>query len=1259
MKNKYLAAFAYVVLLLTGAGCAGLNPPPNYKASVSNWRTVNPPDSLQIRHSVFLIGDVGAPTQNAQEPSLKFMRKQMEVADSNSTTIFLGDNVYSYGMPEPGAYDRKISERRLQDQLDLVKNYRGEKFMIPGNHDWKQGLAGGLEAVIREENYVEDYLKDSAFVTGGDFFVPDRGCPGPYEVKIQDDVVIIALNSQWWLQDTERPYGRNNGCSAINEADVYVQLDDIIRKNSGSNILVVAHHPMYSDGVHGGYFTLLDHLFPISIVHKFALLPLPIIGSIYPIARKYGGVSQDIAFPAYSAYRDNLMNIFNKYDNIVYAAGHEHNLQYHKVKNLHHILSGSGCKVQHIRAKGDALFSHKEKGFAKVNYYNTGEVWVEFWEPKGDGSKGELVFRAPMYAKKTPVIAEKNLAPVNYSDSVRVVAANPNYEATKGRQFWLGLHYRQDWVTPVKMPYVNLTTQFGGLVPYKKGGGKQTRSLKLRNEEGQLFVLRAINKDPEKALPYYLRETVIKDIVQDQISAQNPYGPLIIPKLADAAGVLHTNPQLFWVPGDPALGHYIDEFSNMQAFLEEDPNESQENVASLGYARNLVGTEKVLQRLREDNDNMVNELDFARARLFDMLVGDWDRHQAQWRWKEQKTDKERIFTPVPEDRDVAFFKADGFLPYLIGRKWAIRNIQNFGYDYKDVVGLNLSALDNDRRFLASVTKDQWLQLAQEIKTGVTDAAIDSAVLALPPEVYPISGPEIAAKLKSRRDQLHKAAAIYYDVLARDVDITGSDKHEKFEVNRIDNQRTEVTVHKITKKGAVGKLLFQRTFFTKETREIRLYGLDGHDVFDVKGKVGKGPIVRIIGGHDPDSITDHSKVGGWKRKTVIYDVTKDNTYAFGPETRDKTTEFTEINDPEKEPYKLPYFGPKLYLGYNEDDKVYFGGGLVSRTYKFRKAPVATEQSLLANFAPATSAYNIRYNGEFKEAVKKYDLGITAAYFGPQLLYNYFGIGNNTDFDQDKEIEFYRVRFSRLFFSPTLNSNVFSFMRVGVGPQLDIIRIDESSGGFVTQEAKTNSELPEHASQADFARNRFLGIRGFANIESVINPKNPRLGIRWLNELSRNWQTNGEKQDYTNFNSQIVAYFSPPFPFQLTLAYRLGGAHNYGDYQFYQANTLGGTENLRGYRRTRYAGRSSIYQNVELRSELFKFNFYFFPGRLGILGLWDAGRVYSGNDETKKLFDGLHHGYGGGIWLEFFSKMVVSATVAKGEETLFNFRFGFLY
>ena len=77
---------------------------------------------------------------------------------------------------------------------------------IPGNHDWNFSSEGGLEAVIRQENFVEAYLQNL------NVFLPSRGCPGPFPVFAGDKLVIILLDSEWWLTKHERPEGNENNC---------------------------------------------------------------------------------------------------------------------------------------------------------------------------------------------------------------------------------------------------------------------------------------------------------------------------------------------------------------------------------------------------------------------------------------------------------------------------------------------------------------------------------------------------------------------------------------------------------------------------------------------------------------------------------------------------------------------------------------------------------------------------------------------------------------------------------------------------------------------------------------------------------------------------------------------------------------------------------------------------------------------------------------------------------------------------------------
>ena len=1285
---------------------------PNYRRGGIGWQSKLPPDSSRIRYSVFLIGDVGNPIAKAKggEPSLNFLRKQILVAGAKSTTIYLGDNVYEYGMPEEGAYDRVEAERRLRDQIDVLKGYKGEKYMIPGNHDWKQGLKGGLEQVLREQRFAENYMASdsAAFSYTGDFITPSNGCPGPYEVRLQDDLVLITINSQWFLTNrNERPYGAGNGCGVEDETDFMGQLEDIIARNQNKNIMVVGHHPLFSDGVHGGYFTLGDHIFPLSIVYKYAFVPLPIIGSIYPLARKYGGISQDVAYPAYQAYKKGLMDIFNKYPNIIYAAGHEHNLQYFKEGATHLIVSGSGCKTQHVKPGdgGDALFSDKEKGWARVNYYDDGQVWTEYFIPQGKGDNARLVFRTPLYAKTTAGVASTPAAPrtpagkkkkkdddmvaaqplplkrPNFRDSSVVVAVNPVYnQHGKFHNWLLGDHYRKEWATPVRFPLLDLANDKGGLVPYKTGGGKQTASLKLRNEAGHNYSLRGIDKDPAAVLPEALRTGFAKDLLQDQISAQHPYASFVLPPLASAAGILHTNPVRVYIPQDPLLGQYYSTFSNKPAALEEDAKDDQSDVASLNYAKNLVSTEKMLERLLEDNDNKIDQVAFARTRLFDMWIGDWDRHEDQWRWAEVK-DKggNRTYTAVPEDRDIAFFKGDGVLPFLVSRKFAVRNFQNFGSDFGDYKGLNLTGLSNDRTFMGGVTRAQWVAQAQYMKDNITDAVIEKAFRDnWPKEIYDLHGPEIIAKLKSRRDLLPDLAAKYSNLIADIVEVRGTQKNEKFTVERLPNGNTHLTVQKISKKGKLEQTVYDRTLEYGITDELRLYGISGQDVYDLKGDAKKGIKIRLVAGTGRDSIIDNSNIAGMRHRVQVYDADTGNVIKGGRDARlrlEPGVDVSRYDHPKRfdlKDYRLNYTGPALFFGFNIDDGILLGGGVTHRRYGFRRDPYSSEQSIAANIAPARNgAYNIKYAGHFVRVFGRYDLRVAAQYYGPQLLYNFFGIGNNTvnlateDANRGRVTNrsvnsAYRVRFNSLTVAPTLERNLFSFLKAGFGPRYEQFRVEQDPIGSVIKDSIgsdfENRRFGIRAS--DFQVNQYLGGIAYLSLDASSSPKNPRIGIRWYNEMQFNKQINGEKLSYGRLSSEVRAYLTPNLPFQITYAGRIGITRNLGDYRFYQANTLGGTTNLRGYRRTRYAGRSSLYANFEARVQLLSFNAYLFPGKLGIMGLADAGRVYSDQD-TRNGFSALHSGFGGGVYVDILKQAIINVTYSVGEEKLVFVGFDFLF
>jgi len=366
-----------------------------------------------------------------------------------------------------------------------------------------------------------------------------------------------------------------------------------------------------------------------------------------------------------------------------------------------------------------------------------------------------------------------------------MVTPGAHYAAGKFRRWLLGNHYREVWTMPLEVPVMDLEATAGGLTPLEQGGGMQTATLHLRGADGHFYDLRSVDKTVRSWVPEKYHGTFVERLAQDQISSLNPVGPLILPPLAQAAGVLHPNPVLVVIPDSPRLGTFRGEFAGMLALFERDPDEDQSDARQFGFSRNIVGTEKLFEEMREDPDDRVDERAYARARLFDMLIGDWDRHADQWRWAEFATERGTRYAPVPTDRDFAFAKFDGLL-HRIGRlsgKMILRRLVDFGAEIPDVRGLNWQAFGLDRRLTTSLTRDDWVAIADSLKRALPDPVIDRAVRTWPKPVFDLIGPMTARNLKSRRDVLPSVASTYYDVLADTVDVVGNHAEETFEISR--------------------------------------------------------------------------------------------------------------------------------------------------------------------------------------------------------------------------------------------------------------------------------------------------------------------------------------------------------------------------------------------------------------------------------------------------------------------------------------------
>jgi hypothetical protein len=476
-------------------------------------------------------------------------------------------------------------------------------------------------------------------------------------------------------------------------------------------------------------------------------------------------------------------------------------------------------------------------------------------------------------------------------DSV-TIRAGKHYQRSGFHNIFWGKHYRQVWAAPVKVKVFDMQQIKGGLSIEKLGGGMQTTSLTLADKDGFTYALRSLDKDPTGILPKFWQNTFVANVLRDQTSAINPYAATILPTMAEAAGIPHSKPELVYVlPSDTTFGEYSKSFQNGVFMIEEKYNDDRTITEQLKGASDISGSKKMLKKRFGNDNHFINQREFARARLFDLFINDWDRHEGQWEWAIYEENGNKNYRAIPKDRDNAFFQFDdGIITWLFSRKWAIRKFESFDPVYKDVYALMMNASFIDRRALTELTAADYQQLATELQAALTDEVIEKAIRQFPPKVFEQVGEHTIKTLKSRRDLLPNAAQEFYLRLAKDALVIGTDEEERFEVKRLNDEETSVTVVRLSD----NKQVYERVFKRNETRQITLHGLAEDDEFEVSGDVNKGIRVIIVGGRGEDKIKDSSSVRSWRRKTIVYDTKRGNELNFGPETVDKTTHNVKVH-----------------------------------------------------------------------------------------------------------------------------------------------------------------------------------------------------------------------------------------------------------------------------------------------------------------------------------------------------------------------------
>jgi len=469
---KYLSIFIITILINS---CATHKI--NYSQSSKNWDVNTNETTQEIEHTFYLIGDAGNAKMNEGLNHFNLLKKEISSASKNATLLFLGDNLYEKGMPKKKHPLRKLSEHRLDAQIQLVKNFKGQPIFIPGNHDY---YSDGINGLKREQKYIIKKLNDK------NAFLPQDGCPIK-KVNISDDVVLIIVDSQWYLENWDKNPTMNDDCDIKTRELFFDEFESLIKKNASKTTIIALHHPLFSNGSHGGQFSFKSQFFPIN-----KKMPLPLIGTFTNLLRKTSGISpQDLNNKYYLELKKRLVTISQEASNVIFVSGHEHNLQYIEKDNLPQIVSGSGSKTSAVRTINGSEFSYGELGYAKLVVYKNGSSWVYFYTEQN--GKQQLLFKKEIYQplKSKKIYNYPNNFPQTISSSI--YGTDEISKSQIFKKLW-GKHYRKYYGTKIAAPTVLLDTLFGGLTPVRKGGGHQSRSLRLEDERRQTICNASFTK---------------------------------------------------------------------------------------------------------------------------------------------------------------------------------------------------------------------------------------------------------------------------------------------------------------------------------------------------------------------------------------------------------------------------------------------------------------------------------------------------------------------------------------------------------------------------------------------------------------------------------------------------------------------------------------------------------------------------------------------------------------------------------------------
>ncbi len=1148
--------------------------------------------SKEVSHRFYIISNVGNVPISEAEEMIGEINRQSE-KDKDASLLIIGNIVTKEGFPSKNEKQGK-AKARLEKLMKAWDGFNGGVILTPGENEWVRDAPKSIDEL-------ESFLQDNSKAK----FWPNDGCSLERET-INDEVVLEMVDSQWFLEDwDDHPY-INEKCEHKTRAEFLTEFKDDIKDSQGKTVVVAVYQPIISNT-------------KISVVDKM------------------GGFTPDSYQNSENrSFRAQLKTIASQFEDVIFVSGKDRNLQYLEDNNVPQIISGALGKTQKARGGKNEAFASRKNGYAKLTIYKDGSSVVDLLTLTN--ATIENVFTKEIQRQRL------TLDEVTFPDKEHGITEKASIYTSKEtdksglyKALW-GNHYRNLYSKKIEAPVLLLDEMPDNVRPISEGGGTQSRSLRLIDNNKHEYTLRALRKSAlrflqttavsEHYVEDYLKNTVAERILIDFYTTSHPYAQFAIPELSQSLDILHANPVIYYVPKQKGLGIYSEDYGNALFMLEEHVGDENKSFATFGKPNDILSTSNLRLALRESKDFSVDEASYIRARLFDHLTGNWDRHQDQWRWAEYKTkDGKKIYETIPRDWDQAFPKYDGSIISLLKFSFPIlRKMQSYDADIKNIKWFNLSGYPLDKTFINAAQWEDWKSQVEYIQKNLTDEAIDQAFATLPDAAQDSSIDSIKKNLRARRDNLESIARRYYDYLTDFEVLTGTEDDDRFLIDRKSDGITGISILKDT------DTIFHRNYDGSQTKEIWIYGLDGNDTFKTMGK-GKNPItIKVMGGKKND-IYDF----GNTRKIKLYDYKSKNNTVTNPKSKKWLTDAYDVNnyDYQKRKYTENVIFPSV--GYDGDTGFRIGLKDRFRTFGLANNPFSTQHIVSAEYFFATNGFAVEYSPEFAHVFYKWNLGFDLRYASPNFTMNYFGNGNGTTYNKSEtNRDFNRVRIRQWSVSPYLvhsdGGSSFTFRS-----KYESNEVSDDDERFVGQAFSPDDQV--------FNLQHYVSAEAGYKYINIDNPAFPSRGMEFA--LVAGYTTNIDGNDNRfGYVKPSLSLLYPLHPSGIAvLATKVGGQAVLGDtYEFYHGAVLGGNHNLRGYRDERFNGKTTFYHSTDLRVALTRFKTNFVPLQIGVSAGFDYGRVWSDDDRSEKW----HNDFGGSLWISGFSALTGNLGFYHGDE-----------